>query len=837
MENQDKKVMRFDESKVDDRYFYLNQLDFPLLSDMRQATLMVVDSAASWSRTRHSVIIRALGRFYHKRYFYRFFDFQPTYDESDDTRPITIEIEAVSDTIIRVRMTQGTALPDKASPMLMDLSRFQASKFDVNEENGKLTITTRSLKINVNKAPWNLEIEDLEGKKLYTQYTSCRGQDRPVMKYEQPPFGFLFDPVNEKSYACDQAVIKYQESIYGLGEQFLETRRNGQRISLWNTNALGCNSERSYKNIPFFMSTEGYGIFWHTSHASRADMGASFTKAYGFMTEDKALDFFFIHGPEFSQILSQYTDLTGKAPMPPDWSFGFWISKISYRSEEEVLALARKFRAENIPCDVIHIDTAWFEHDWVCDYQFSKSRFPDPHEMIEKLKEMRFRITLWQLPYLENGIDNENPVFVEGKQKGYFATHKSGVEDYPNRLVDYSNPEAVRWTQDKLLRPLLETGVAAFKVDFGESVPPHYHYAGAASSAMHNLYPLLYNKAVFEATKAVHGEDQGLIWARSAWTGSQRYPVHWAGDPDVDFGGLASTIRAGLSMGMSGFPFWSHDVGGFNAPAIPEVYARWMQVGCFTSHIRAHGHVTREPWDFGPEVQAISKKYLQLRYRLMPYILSQAKKCSENSIPMFRALVLEYTEDRNVRHIDDQYLFGDSFLIAPILDASNERQVYLPKGRWTDYWNKELINGGQWIHIRAPLDTLPIYVRENAVIPMAPVMQYVNEKAIEPLTLDVYPSSPGKQDYSWEIGSQKVSCSLSVTDERIEIQLNGSQTEICFVVHHVSQDHTAIWEEAAVPGRRSNNTWSFSTPLNNNGTLRIRSGKKPDPAKDPKKEA
>lgn len=799
-EDRKKNIMRFDEAKVDQKFFYPNQLDFPLLADMPEANLLIVQSISSWKQVGNSILIHALGRFYHKRYFYRFFDFQPTYDELEDTRSVCIKVEAISDAIIRVQLIQGRALPDRNSVMLSPSKDLMTEQIEIGEDSHSIWLKTSKVDVLMQKESWHMKIQDKEGKILYSQYTSSRGQERPVMKYEQPPFGFLLDPLKGKAYACDQAQINHQESLFGLGEQFLETRRNGQRINLWNTNALGCNSERAYKNIPFMLSTEGYGIFWHTSHAARADIGSSFTKAYGFMTDDPVLDFFFIYGPNLSEILSRYTDLTGKAPVPPDWSFGFWMSKISYKSEDEVLRLAERFREEEIPCDVIHIDTAWFEHDWVCDYTFSPTRFPDPEGMMKKLKEQGFRITLWQLPYLESGQEHTNPVLEEGKRLGYFATRKTGVPDYPNRLVDYSNPEAVHWTKYKLLKPLLEMGVAAFKVDFGESIPPHYHYAGMPSSAMHNLYPLLYNQAVFEITQEIHGEEQGIIWARSAWAGSQRYPVHWAGDPDVDYYGLISTIRSGLSMGLSGFPFWSHDVGGFNAPAIPHVYARWMQVGCFTSHIRAHGHVTREPWDFGDEVRDISRKYLNLRYQLLPYILTQAVDCAKKSLPMFRALVIEYINDRNVWGIDDQYLFGNSFLVAPILSETNERRIYLPKGNWSDYWNGELIQGGQWIHVHAPLDILPLYIRENSIIPMGPIMQYVGEKALSPLTLDCYPTAPGRANYNWVFDGKKVNCLMVVDKNSLVIALRSEIAKVQLKIHHMPVETKAFCNGMMVEG-------------------------------------
>ncbi len=732
-------VMRYGETEVGLEYYYRNEIDFPILGEMEQASLLMVTRVLSWEQQGNAIIFQTEGSFYEKTLFYRFLDYRAKYDATGRSRNICVRLTLYSDEILRIQAEQGFQVSERKSAMLIG-EAMDPERQQVEDTGDEVRIHTAKLTIVVTKEPWNVTIYDKKGKRIFRQYTSRRTEAHAVMRYEHCPFGFLYDQKEDKMYASEQIEYGDSEHFYGFGEKFTDLDKRGQSVDLWNTNCLSCNTTRTYKNIPFFMSTAGYGIFMHTSHAINCNMGQHYNKAYCMLTDDPAIDYFFLYGPSMKEILPRYWNLTGSAPLPPKWSYGFWISKISYRTQQEAEALMEKFRERDIPCDVVHLDTDWYEYPWICDYQFSTSRFEDPKAMLNKAREKGFHITLWQMPYIENSKEHPNPVFEEGFQKGYFAYRKDGSVDFAHGLIDFSNPEAVKWYQEKLLGPLLEMGVAGIKADFGESIPSYYHYAGVPGEAMHNLYPLLYNQAVFEITEKIRGEGEGIIWARSAWAGSQRYPVHWGGDCDVDFHALVTTVKAGLSFGLSGFPFWSHDVGGFNLPTTPEVYARWMQVGCFTSHIRAHGFETREPWDFGQETENIARDYLKLRYRLLPYIYSQSYKCTQTALPMMRALILEYQTDRNVFGIDDEYLFGDSILVAPVMDEGYERDVYLPEGTWTDFWSKEQVSGGRWIHVEAPLDILPLYLRENALIPIGPEQNYVGEKETEKLHWDAFPA-------------------------------------------------------------------------------------------------
>jgi alpha-D-xyloside xylohydrolase len=724
-----------DESQDAQGRIFVNTARFPKITQIKDPTFLLVRKVTSYQKNCNSVIFQTEGGFCRQVPLYRYFDFRPTYHELNNTRNICVKVSFVNEWVVRVQMAEGNTVPDHLTEMITDC-RYDEVKLDITEEAGNILIKTATLTVTVQKDPWNLMITGRNGEVFYRQFGD---DEHSFMKHEICSFGFLYDRENNEKFACEAVCFDYDEHFYGFGEKFGGLDKKGQAVNLWNTNAMGINTERSYKNVPFFMSSKGYGVFYNTSYKLQCDMGNTLYKAYSIMSGDQTMDFFIIYGPSLKEILPRYTAITGQPNLPPKWSFGLWMSKISYSSRSEVETVARKLRDHRIPCDVIHIDTDWFDENWVCNWKFSEQHFPNVAEMIANLARDGFKISLWQLPYVEEGQKTVNEAYNEGLEKGYFASGADGELVYPHGLIDFSNPAAVDWYKNKLLKPLLEMGIKAIKVDFGESAPSFYKYQNCEGAAMHNLYALLYNKAVYEVTRETLGAENAVIWGRSAWAGAQKYPVHWGGDAGTDFHSLTCSIRGGLSFGLSGFPFWSHDMGGFWFNTNPVLYARWTQVGLLSSHARAHGFYTREPWDFGAEFLAIFKKYAELRYRLMPYIYSSAVKCVRESLPMFRALVVEYQDDPAVATIDDQYLFGESLLVAPILNETNQRAVYLPEGVWTDFWDQQQYQGKQWLKYQASLDKLPIFIKHDAIIPMGPVMNYVDEKECDPITLHLYP--------------------------------------------------------------------------------------------------
>ena len=466
----------------------------------------------------------------------------------------------------------------------------------------------------------------------------------------------------------------------------------------------GTQNETMYKPIPFFLSSRGYGVFMHTSSPITADVGKYFTPVNALQIGDDDLDLFVFLG-EPKEIIDEYTDLTGKASMPPLWSFGFWMSRITYLSEDEVRGVADSLRHYEIPSDVIHLDTGWFGVDWRSDYTFSEERFDDPAQMIADLKDRGLHVSLWQLPY----FTPQNDLFPEIVNNGYAVKDHEGDLPYEDAVLDFSNPDAVDWCQGKIER-LLEMGVGAIKVDFGEAAPydGQYH-SGRAGFYEHNLYPLRYNKVVANITEAVNGN--GFIWARSAWAGSQRYPVHWGGDAASTNTAMAATLRGGLSLGLSGFSFWSHDIGGFVESASENLYRRWTPFGMLSSHVRSHGAPPTEPWLYSDAVLQDFRQADNLCYRLMPYIYAQAKQATQTGLPD-GARAVHRIPGRPAWQIDDQYLFGSDILVAPLFEDQSARAVYLPEGSWIDYQTGEVYEEG-WHTIAAGAIPVVMLVKEG----------------------------------------------------------------------------------------------------------------------------
>jgi alpha-D-xyloside xylohydrolase len=518
------------------------------------------------------------------------------------------------------------------------------------------------------------------------------------------------------------------EHFAGTGERFARLDLAGRTIVLDNTDALGVNNRRAYKNIPFYVSSRPYGLFLHTSALTRLSLADISTRAAQGLVNEPGLDLFIVGGGSLERILFEYRRLTGFPHDVPLWSYGTWMSRMSYFSAAQVGEVARRLHGEGFPCDVLHIDTGWFTEDWICDWEFSPERFPDPAGFLKEMRELGFRISLWQTP----NITNKNKLAPEARLKHYIAPPRSHTgssgSDFGDQafggVIDFSNPEAVTWYQGLLAR-LLEMGVAAIKTDFGEDVPVDADYVGLPGEKLRNLYALLYQRAAFEVIERVNG--QGIIWARSGWAGCQRYPVHWGGDTACTWDGMASSLRAGLHFGLSGFGFWSHDVPGFHGvPSFmnnwptPTLYVRWTQFGVFTSHIRYHGSTPREPYEY-PEVAGIVREWWRLRYALIPYLAAQGRLTTHTGLPMLRALVFNHPDDPVCWHIDDQYYLGDDFLVAPVMNDEGARDVYLPAGDWVDFWTGEQLRGPRWLHnVSMPLERLPIYVRYGARVPVYP---------------------------------------------------------------------------------------------------------------------
>ena len=556
-------------------------------------------------------------------------------------------------------------------------------------------------------------------------------------RYDALPLGFCsVCSDTDATHQTERATISFKcdpdECFVGTGERFRKMDLSGQTFQLKNQDGQGVNNRRCYKNIPFYMSSRMYGCFYHTSDYCKLSLADHSTRSVQFMCDRATLDVFLIGGQTPEEIMRGYRMLTGFPSMPPLWSFGIWMSRMTYFSADEVEDICNRLRREQYPCDVIHLDTGWFRTDWLCEWKFNPERFPDPKGFIQRLGNKGFKVSLWQLPYVAQGAEQLN----EAKANNYISqptkdenTTTGGASnfsalDYAG-TIDFTYDKATAWYKEKLLKPLLEMGVKCIKTDFGENIHMDHRYHAMEPERLNNLYALLYQKAAYEVTKEVTGD--GIVWARSAWAGCQRYPLHWGGDSESSWSGMAGSLKGGLHFGLSGFAFWSHDVPGFhstpdfmNSPIDPTVYVRWTQFGVFSSHIRYHGTCKREPWHY-PEIAPIVKKWWKLRYKLLPYIVEQSEKCTKTGWPMLRALLMHHPHDRQVWHIDDEYYFGSEFLVCPVMNGENRRDIYLPEGLWVNFFTGKRLDGGRWYYdVEVPLDQMPVFVRPSANILIYP---------------------------------------------------------------------------------------------------------------------
>ena len=554
-------------------------------------------------------------------------------------------------------------------------------------------------------------------------------------RYDALPLGFVCcDSV--ATHRTERATISFKctpdECFVGTGERFRKMDLSGQTFQLKNQDGQGVNNRRCYKNIPFYMSSRMYGCFYHTSDYCKLSLADHSTRSVQFMCDRATLDVFLLGGQSPEEILRGYRMLTGFPSMPPLWSFGIWMSRMTYFSADEVDDICDRLRREHYPCDVIHLDTGWFRTDWLCEWKFNPERFPDPKGFVKRLKDNGFRVSLWQLPYVAAGAEQ----LKEAKENHYISLPTKAEDsstggasnfsalDYAG-TIDFTYDKAVDWYKNQLLKPLLDMGVTCIKTDFGENIHMDHRYHAMTPERLNNIYSLLYQRAAYEVTKEVTGD--GIVWARSAWAGCQRYPLHWGGDSASSWDGLAGSLKGGLHFGLSGFAFWSHDVPGFhsipdfmNSPLDEDVYVRWTQFGVFSSHMRYHGTCKREPWHY-PNIAPIVKRWWKLRYQLLPYIVEQGEKCTKTGYPMVRALVFHHPHDRQCWHIDDEYYFGSEFLVCPVINRENKRDIYLPEGLWGNFFTGERLEGGRWYYgVEVPLDQMPVFVRPGALIKMYP---------------------------------------------------------------------------------------------------------------------
>jgi alpha-D-xyloside xylohydrolase len=522
------------------------------------------------------------------------------------------------------------------------------------------------------------------------------------------------------TYVREQLDLGLGEYIYGLGERFTPFVKNGQVVDIWNEDG-GTSSEQAYKNVPFYLSNKGYGVFVNHPEKVSYEVASEVVSKVQFSVEGEYLEYYIVGGETPKDVLNNFTTLTGKPALPPAWSFGLWLTTSFTTSYDEntVNSFIDGMSDRDLPLHVFHFDCFWMkEYEW-CGFEWDKDVFPDPEGMIKRLKARGLKICVWINPYIAQKSD----MFKEGMDNGYFVmTKEMNIWQWDKwqagmGLVDFTNPAAVKWYQGKL-KQLMDIGVDCFKTDFGERIPTDVIYHdGSDPIKMHNYYTHLYNKAVFDLLEEELGKNQAMLFARSATAGGQQFPVHWGGDCSSNYESMAETLRGGLSLGLSGFGFWSHDISGFEKTAPPDVYKRWVAFGLLSSHSRLHGNESyRVPWLFGEEAVDVLRFFTKLKCSLMPYLFSKAVEATVKGTPMMRAMVLEFNNDPTCDHLDRQYMLGDSLLVAPIFNEQGEARYYVPEGRWTDYLSGETVEGGRWIRQEYDFFSLPLLVRPNSII-------------------------------------------------------------------------------------------------------------------------
>lgn len=537
------------------------------------------------------------------------------------------------------------------------------------------------------------------------------------------------------------------ECVYGLGERFTPFVKNGQVVEMWNEDG-GTATEIAYKNVPFYLTNRGYGVFVAHPEKVSFEVASELVQRVQFSVPGERLEFFVIYGPTPKEVISRYTALTGRPALPPAWSFGLWLSTsfTTDYDEQTVTHFINGMAERNIPLSVFHFDCFWMREFHWCDFEWDRRVFPDPEGMLKRLKERGLHICVWMNPY----IAQRSHLFREGMANGYLLKRPDGsvwqtdLWQAGMGIVDFTNPDAREWFKSKLRR-LLEMGVDCFKTDFGERIPTDVVYHdGSDPVRMHNFYSYLYNRTVHELLTEVRGEGEVVLFARSATAGGQRFPVHWGGDCTATYESMAESLRGGLSLSLCGFGFWSHDIGGFVDTAPADLYKRWCAFGLLSTHSRLHGSSSyRVPWLFDEEAVDVLRFFTRLKCRLMPYLFAKACEAHEQGIPMMRAMFVEFPDDPGCDTLDRQYMLGDALLVAPVFSPDGVVDYYLPAGRWTNLLSGQSVQGGRWVREQHGFLSLPLMVRPNTVLPMGAVDDRPDYDYADGVTFHVFELADG----------------------------------------------------------------------------------------------
>lgn len=625
---------------------------------------------------------------------------------------LTIRITSPAPDVLRVQTCHHRGVVQKKPSFDLNLNQQPLRTEDDDET---ITISSGALSLKIGKKNWSMQY--LRNGEVITESGM---RDLALMKTDW--HGDYYDTEGDcrNTYMRQQLAIGVGELLYGTGERFTPFVKNGQSVEIYNEDG-GTSTEQSYKNIPFFLSNRGYGVLVNHPERVSFEFATENVTKTAFCVEGGALDYFFFNGPTMKEVLMRYTDLTGKPSLPAPWTFGLWLSTSFTTDYDEatVMSFIDGMLKRGIPLRTFHFDCFWMKAFHWTDFLWDADVFPDPKGMLGRIKAKGLNICVWINPY----IGQESALFTEGMEQGYFLRRPNGdvwqwdMWQPGMALVDFTNPAACRWYQDKL-ETLADMGVDCFKTDFGERIPTNcIYFDGSDPKKMHNYYTYLYNKAVYELLERKRGKGEAVLFARSATVGGQKFPVHWGGDCNSNYPSMEESLRGGLSLLMSGFGFWAHDIGGFEQTSTADVYKRWVAFGLLSSHSRLHGSSSyRVPWLYDEEAVDVVRRFTRLKASLMPYLYKTAVETSRTGIPTMRSMVLEFTEDRNCWYLDKQYMLGDALLVAPIFNEENKGIFYLPAGVWTDFFTGEEMSGGAWVEREYDYLHLPLMVKENSVI-------------------------------------------------------------------------------------------------------------------------
>ena len=624
---------------------------------------------------------------------------------------LTIQITAPYPEVLRIQTFHHMGLAERFPQF--EIAAPTSGNLRAEEDDEKITVWSGSLRVEVVKATAAITFYRGDEK-----ITASGAKDLAYMKTDWK--GLAYDKGPEDAYMREQLSLSVGELIYGLGERFSAFVKNGQSVDIWNEDG-GTSTEQSYKNIPFYISNKGYGVFVNHPERVSFEVATEMVTKVEFSVPGENLDYFLINGPTMKEVLMRYTDITGKPSLPAPWTFGLWLSTsfTTNYDEETVNSFVDGMISRGIPLKVFHFDCFWMKDFNWCDFTWDSRVFPDPEGMLKRLNAKGLKICVWINSY----VGQESSMFEEGVKGGYFIKRPNGdvwqwdMWQPGLAIVDFTNPAACEWYSKKL-EALMDMGVDCFKTDFGERIPTDcVYYNGADPQKMHNFYTYMYNKTVYDVIKKKKGEKEAVLFARSATAGGQKFPVHWGGDCWSDYESMEESLRGGLSLTSSGFGYWSHDIGGFEATSTADVYKRWCAFGLLSSHSRLHGSTSyRVPWVYDEEAVDVLRFFTKLKASLMPYLYRNAIETSKTGVPMMRSMVLEYTQDRNCAYLATQYMYGDSLLVAPIFNDKSMAEFYLPEGTWTSLLTGEVKEGGKWYKEHYGYMSIPLFVREGSIV-------------------------------------------------------------------------------------------------------------------------